>query len=188
MDKKLKNLLSERKAAVLKRWFNFVLETYPAETANFLKKKNDRFADPVGSTILKGLESLFEHFLDGAESDTAPAFLDENIRIRAVQDFSPSQAVVFVFLLKKAIKEELNDKLGEPGLFEALSGLESEIDKLALLTFDIYMKCREKIYELKANEMKSWTFRQIQRANQIYDSCKTEHDLKYGNSDTIKKG
>ncbi len=180
MGKKLKNLLSERKSAVIKRWFDIVLETYPPETANFLKKRKNPFADPVGSTIFKGLENLFEQLLKGEELDASPAFLDDIIRIRAVQDFTPSQALVFIFLLKKAIKEELGDELRENSCVEELLGLEASIDKLALLSFDIYVKCREKIYELKANDMKNWTFRQIQRANQIYDSYKPEHDLKYG--------
>ena len=31
---------------------------------------------------------------------------------------------------------------------------ESKIDTMALLAFDIYMKCREKIYEIKLDEVK----------------------------------
>jgi hypothetical protein len=47
---------------------------------------------------------------------------------------------------------------------EQLSAFDSTIDDLALYAFDIYMKCREKIYELKANEAKNATFRLLQRA------------------------
>ena len=32
---------------------------------------------------------------------------------------------------------------------------EARIDKLALLALDIYMKCREKIYEIRLNEVKA---------------------------------
>jgi len=31
--------------------------------------------------------------------------------------------------------------------------LEQKIDDMSLLAFDIYMKCREKLYELKATEL-----------------------------------
>jgi hypothetical protein len=38
---------------------------------------------------------------------------------------------------------------------------------LGLLAFDIYMQCREKIYELKANEMKERTFKAFARAGLV---------------------
>lgn len=184
LDMKLHNLLSERKSAILKRWFDVILETYPADTASFLRKQKKPFANPVGSMIFQGLESLFEKFLQGMDFDTAPTFLDNIIRIRAVQDFTPSQALVFIFLLKKVIIEELKNESRKHQLFEELLTLESKIDNLALLSFDVYMKCREKIYELKADELQSWTFRQLQRANQIYDTYKQEHNLKDRNIET----
>jgi hypothetical protein len=53
---------------------------------------------------------------------------------------------------------------------------ESKIDDLALLSFDIYMKCREKIYELKSNEVRNMTFRLLQRANLICEIQDQEQD------------
>ena len=32
------------------------------------------------------------------------------------------------------------------------------------MAFDIYMACREKIYELKANEMRNWTYRAVKHS------------------------
>jgi hypothetical protein len=37
---------------------------------------------------------------------------------------------------------------------EELSALETRIDRLALLAFDCYMKCREKIYEIRLGELR----------------------------------
>ena len=85
--------------------------------------------------------------------------LDQVIRIRAVQDFSPAQAVGFIFLLKKAVREQLEKDIREKRLSEEISLFESKIDELALLSFDIYMKCREKIYEIRVNEVKNRTCR-----------------------------
>jgi hypothetical protein len=82
------------------------------------------------------------------------AALDEIIRIRALQDCSPSQALAFVFLLKNVIREELAEELEQQNLVAELQDLESRIDGLALLGFDVYSKRREKIYEIRANEMK----------------------------------
>jgi hypothetical protein len=47
-----------------------------------------------------------------------------------------------------------------------LALLENQIDALGLLAFDI-LCCRDKLYDIKANEMKNMTFRLLQKANMI---------------------
>jgi hypothetical protein len=164
----LKKLLQERKTTIVKKWFDTVAETYPDDTSRFIKKQKAQFTNPVGYTISDGLEHLFDGLLQGMLQDKVSAFLDSIIRIRAIQDFTPSEAVAFVFRLKKVIRQELGDDiLKQQGIPEELSTLDSAIDDLALYAFDIYMKCREKIYELKANEARNLTFRLLQKAQLI---------------------
>ena len=52
-------------------------------------------------------------------------------------------------------------------MYDELLRFEAGIDKLVQSSFDVYMKCREQVYELKANEVKNMTFRLLQRANLI---------------------
>jgi hypothetical protein len=146
--------LTRKKAAILKRWLNVLFESYPPETAVFLKKEKDHFDNPVGSRISQGLEGLYDTFFQEMDKDKILNFLDEIIRIRALQDFSPSQALAFIFLLKHIIREELADPIRAEKLGAEMLELESRIDGLALLAFDVYSKRREKIYEVRANEMK----------------------------------
>ncbi|OHE59571.1 MAG: hypothetical protein A2Z47_16140 [Thermodesulfovibrio sp. RBG_19FT_COMBO_42_12] len=178
---RLDNLLTHKRSTILKKWFNVVIETYPPETAVFLKKQKDRFANPVGSSILQGIEGIFEDLLRGIDHEKVPTFLDNIIRIRAVQDFSPSQAIVFIFLLKQVIREELRKEISENGLFEELLTLESRIDELALLAFDIFMQCREKIYDIKAMELNNQTYSLLKRARLIIDLEEQESCLKGDN-------
>jgi len=182
---KLENLLLQKRAAILERWFDVILETYPADTSTFLKKQKDRFANPVGCTISQGIEALFETLIQGMDYDKVSSFLDNIIRIRAVQDFSPSQAVAFIFLLKKVIREELEGEIGENGFVEDLLIFESKIDALALLSFDIFMKCREKIYEIRVNEVKNSVYTLLKRANLICEIPEQEPDLKDGDVDSL---
>jgi hypothetical protein len=164
----LKILLQERKTTIVKRWFDSITETYPDDTSRFLKKHKDQFTNPVGYTISEGIEHLFDALLQGMLQDKVSAFLDSIIRIRAIQDFTPSEAVAFIFRLRKVIRQELGDEiLKQQGMLEALSAFDSAIDDLALYAFDIYMRCREKIYELKANEARNMTFRLLQKAKLI---------------------
>lgn len=94
-----------------------------------------------------------------------------------MQDFSASQAVSFIFLLKKVIREEIEEELKDNQSSLELAAFEVKIDELALLSFDIFMRCREKIYDLKAQEIKRMTFKLLQRANLICEMQEPETDL-----------
>jgi len=171
MDMDLKGQLRAKKSAILKKWFDAVAATYPDNTASFLKKQKAQFTNPVGYTLSEGLEGLYESLLKGMIPDTVKLFLDSIIRIRAIQEFAPSEAVSFIFMLKKIARQELGSEvLQQPRLNEEMTAFESSVDELALYAFDIYMTCREKIYDLKANEARSMTFRLLQQAKLIVDN------------------
>lgn len=173
----LNELLSEKRQTILKKWFDSVLETYPQDTANFLKRQKDQFANPVGSTIYNGMDSLLEELLNGADTDKISAFLDNIIRIRAIQDFTPSQALAFVMQLKRVVREELVSENRESQFADELLAFERRVDNLMLLSFDIYVKCREKIYDLKANELRNMTSKLLERANRIFEAQYRKIDL-----------
>ena len=163
----LNDLLIQKKTAITKKWFDLAIETYPADTAKFLKSQKDPFANPVGRTIFQGLEALFDELVKGMDIDAITSYLDPIIRIRAVQNFSPSQAVGFIFFLKTAIKESIRKELSQKQLITDLQLFESKIDNLSLIAFNLYMQCKEKIFELKANEMKNRTFKAFERAGLV---------------------
>jgi hypothetical protein len=164
---KLEALLFQKSSSIIARWIDLLLETYPADAQRFLKKQKDRFANPVGTTLSRELEILYHELLKGMHTDKLSPILDRIIRIRAVQDFSPGQAIAFIFILKRVIRSEMEKDLGEEGLAEELLAFESRIDALALLAFDIYMKCREKIYEIRVNETRNHVSRLLQKAGLI---------------------
>ncbi len=182
---KLNDLLHKKRSTILKRWFDLVLETYPAEASLFLKNKKNRFANPVGSIISEGIENIFDEILQGTNPEGIPPFLDNIIRVRAVQDFLPSQAISFIFLLKDVIRQELLREIRHNGITEELFQLESQIDNLAKLSFDIYMKCREKIYEIKAQELNNQTYSLLKRAKLIIDLEERESCPKGDNSENL---
>jgi hypothetical protein len=146
--------LTEKKSVILGRWLTAIYESYPPQTAIFLRKENDRFDNPMGYRISQGLEGLYQALLQDTEREKVLTALDEIIRIRALQDFAPSQALAFIFLLKNVMREELGQEIQEENLGVALLELESRIDGLALLGFDVYTKRREKLQDLRVDEMK----------------------------------
>lgn len=147
-------LLTQNRKAIRDRWFSLIAKTYPEATAQFLMRETNRFANPVGQTIAGEIERLLDALISGEEPVHITSSLDEINRIRAVQQFSASQAVVFVFLLKTAIREELAGHLREGSVAADLLSFESRIDGLALAAFDSYMRCREKLFDVKVNDIK----------------------------------
>jgi len=147
-------LLTQKKSTILGRWLTTIYESYPPETAIFLRKEKDRFDNPMGYRISQGLEGLYNALLQESDREQVLTFLDEIIRIRALQNFSPSQALAFIFLLKDVVRQELADEIRKENLAEELLDLESRIDGLALLGFDVYTKRRDKLLEIRIDEVK----------------------------------
>ena len=159
--------LAQKKSAIIKMWFEKVINTYPIDTAQFLKNQKDPFANPVGQNSLQSLQDIFDLALGGFDPTTARSLIDPIIRIRAIQDFKPSEAVGFMFELKSIIRETVTVDAKERQNLEDLNALDRRIDQLSLLAFDIYMQCREKILDLKANEMRARTYAAFSRAGLI---------------------
>ncbi|RLB81400.1 MAG: hypothetical protein DRH24_09185 [Deltaproteobacteria bacterium] len=171
LNVQIENLLTEKKAVILKKWFELVIETYPSDTAIFIKREKDPFANPVGNAIYRALEPLFDELLNKMDHEIITSFLDPVIRIRAVQTmFTPSQATSFILFLKYIVREILNKEISKNNIYDQLLKFESKIDELCLAAFDIYVKCREKIYDIKANEERNKIYSAFARAGLIDES------------------
>jgi len=166
----LEDSLSAQRAPILQRWLELILETYPPDSRKFFATQKNRFSNPVGANLSEGLEGLFDMLVHGvdSESNSFSDYLDKIVRIRAVQEFSPAKAVGFVFFLKTAVRETLAEQIHDPRLLQELLEFESRIDSLALLAFNIYMQCRETIFEMRATEIRSRVSRILERACQKY--------------------
>ena len=94
--------------------------------------------------------------------------MDKILRIRAVQDITAAEAVGFVFFLKKAVRETLAKEIRQQQLAEELAEFETRVDSMALVAFDVFMRCREQLYEMKANEIRNRTGRMLERVCRKY--------------------
>ena len=169
MGNSLKGLIEKKKKDILQHWFEATLQTYAPDTAQFYKGQKDAFANPVGNTTSEGLPIILDQLLNEFDSDVIKTYLDPIIRIRAVQDFTASQATAFVLKLKEILRQRLSDELQDASQLKELLAFESIIDQLSLMAFDVYMECREKIYEIAANETRNQTFRAFKRAGLIVE-------------------
>jgi hypothetical protein len=150
----LTDLLIQKKSSITAKWLQALFESYKPETVIFLKKEKDNFDNPVGARLAEGIRDLFAVLMQGQEAEQVRSCLDKIIRVRAVQSFSPAQALAFIFLLKNIIRAELAKELGSvQGLGAEVLEFESRIDGVALLGFDVYTQCREKLCEMRVTEV-----------------------------------
>lgn len=160
--------LAAKKQEILKSWFQVTVDSYPADTARFLKSQKDPFANPVGQTTYQSLEALVDALTASAGREAMAKALDPILRIRAVQNFTPSKATGFIFSLKQIIRQHLAHAGRGAGM--DMDGLDRQIDDMAMAAFDIYMACREKIYELKATESRNQFFGSLKRAGLMVET------------------
>ena len=160
--------LRKRREEISRKWFDLLSCTYPEETVRLFKKESNQFANPVGHTFEAAIDEIVEEFLGENRAEALTPLLDKVIRVRAVQSFSPSAALAFVFGLKTIAEEVLEEELaeGEVGIGD-LREFERKVEGLGLLAFDVYMRCREDLFTIKIEEIKNNTRRLLERARII---------------------
>ncbi len=165
-------ILEKNRDRIIKKWFDHAVNTYPLDTSRFLKTQANEFANPVGAMLLKGMAVMFDELVKGPDQEKIVPVLDPIARVRAIQDFTPSNALSFILHLKPIVRQTLRKDLknSKGKLDEDLIDFFRKVDDLLLLAFDIYTACREKIFDLKANEEKNKVYKAFRRAGLITES------------------
>lgn len=157
--------MAARSEELAQKWADLVLGTYPAETQAVWRKNRDQFTNPVGHNILKSTTELIPLLLTWNDAEAVARSLDTMVKIRAVQDLSPGQALSFVFLLKKLLRQEFTAELSAKGELEELLRFETRVDNLAIIAFDLYVAARDQLARMRVEEVKRAHTNIVRRAN-----------------------
>jgi hypothetical protein len=131
-------------AALLDAWLQLTVQWYPAETALHLLEEPDQFRNPVGHAMREALPVLLDVVLGRIPAADATAPLERLIRIRAIQDLTPGQAIGFIFLLNPLLREHVAKD----------EALQDRLNGLALTAFDLYVSCREQAHRIQLKELR----------------------------------
>lgn len=138
---------------IVKRWTEYTLSTYGS--SGFFTKERDKFANPVGGNIREALDKLFLMLSKGADSKEFTKPLEQLMSIRSVQDFTPSQAIAPLNAVKHITREVFEADKERKHLVAELYDFEFAVDLAVLSAFDIYMHYRERLYQVRINEIRS---------------------------------
>ncbi len=150
------DIFRAKKEAVVNQWIESVFKSYPLETTGFLRTKNDEFCNPVGEIV-----TTMAHFLfDAAAGENVLELklrdaLERFVKLRSVQDFTPSKGLGVMYTFKYFFREAFLDECNNTGKLKEYLDCESRIDTLGLMAFDIYIASRETLAESRIAEIRN---------------------------------
>ncbi|MBQ7457485.1 MAG: RsbRD N-terminal domain-containing protein [Desulfovibrio sp.] len=166
---KLTKLLHEKHEELEALWVDAVFKTYSEKAIPHLSSNADPFTNPVGNMVKEAAHCLFSALsLDDITIDAVKQALDRFVKIRAVQDFTPSQSVGVIYLIKPLLRSHILPAVDQHQLSDYLD-LESRVDTLALLAFDMYTKDRETVAQIRIKEIRN-QYAQLKRWAQHFNA------------------
>lgn len=166
----LAEFLNTHQKTIASQWTNAIIRTYPEEGGKFFAGSANQFANPVGHVFRNNTEKMLRILTRGDDVAACTKELDEILRIRAVQGFSPSVALCFVPALREIIFQELFKAYPSENISPLLRDLSVRIDQLAMLAFDLYMTARELLWKQKANQLYNRTHKLLEKANLLQET------------------
>lgn len=149
----LEEALHNNRYKIVDKWVAYTLSTYQA--SDFFSKERDSFANPVGGTIRDALKKIFALLPKADNSELIKEPLSRIMLLRSVQDFSPSQAIAPLNAVKHITRDILAADKETRELAADLYDFEFAVDLAVLAAFDLYVECREKIYKIRVDEIRS---------------------------------
>lgn len=166
-ESRLYELLGASRDVLLGTWRKRILAAYPDETQAFLTDKKDPFGNPVGAALEEGTADVLAYLIDGGDRDELAGKLQHLVRIRAVQQFSPAQAVGFVFQLKDVVRDELGATLAGEALFDEQLAFESRVDDVTMVCMELYTEAREQLFRSQLKSVHRQSYKLVERMNRM---------------------
>lgn len=156
MSKRLKEVLRAHEKELLSGWFEQMMHSYPVEARKYFKKVNSEFTNPVGASLYHSLDKLLQTLLsDAPDADAVNENVHMILRIKAVQEVLPSQAVSFVPALKQIVEQVCGKALKDAGVTtQEWLDFYSDLDTVGLYAFDSYSESRELIYKMRLDQIR----------------------------------
>ena len=172
----LEDILKRNKSSIINKWFEVVIQSYPEDTAQFLRRQKDAMANPVGASVREGMDGIMDGLIQavhaperGLDRERMIPFLDRIVRIRALQKFTPSESLTFIPALKGILRKSLKNEIGEADH----RALDDAVDEVLWMAFDVFVECRERLHDIRVRDEQRRLHMLLRQANLI---CETEGD------------
>ncbi len=141
---------------ILSLWLNEFLKHHGLDTVAVSRTVDDRFLNPAGHIIKAATSSLFKAIM-GEEIEQEKILRDmrELLRLQAIQQLSPAQALFPLVAVKEHIYDIVNSLLTTKEAFVQYKEITGRLDTLMLMAFDIFTQDKEDLYRIRIKEVKN---------------------------------
>ncbi|MEW6071552.1 MAG: RsbRD N-terminal domain-containing protein [Planctomycetota bacterium] len=165
----MEETLKQKRDEIVRGWIEAALAIFPVEARTFFANVADPFANPAGCTISTEIGRLFDAVARDAPDEELDPPLDRIVQITCLQDAAPSQGIAFVFALRETVRRALASARDERGVLEGLREFEPRIDRLALRAFDRHARLRQRIADLRVQEVRGRVSTLVKMAGMDWD-------------------
>jgi rsbT co-antagonist protein RsbR len=150
----LAQLITRMEKDILDEWIRLQIsaDTHRSDllTEKDVRDQSQRFLGTLRSALARGGPDP-----RGAEWAETRDVLTELARARAMQGFSPSETATFVFSLKQPVFSRIRSELAKDpvAMAEATWNASTMLDRLGLLTTEVYQKGREEVIKRQQEEL-----------------------------------
>lgn len=154
MKTSIRYYFQNRKKETLDEWFKTMVVLFNNGT-DFFNNEDDHFLNPVRSIIVPTIKFIFSYLFEEIDINEFTESLEKFAKLLALKGPKAREALGPLLLFKeKVIKDIVLLDSTHIELFE----ITGRFDNLILIIFDLFVQSREKIYEIRVNEVKRLTY------------------------------
>ncbi|MDY6820717.1 MAG: hypothetical protein SVN78_03725 [Deferribacterota bacterium] len=157
----------DKKNKILDDWFNHLISHYDDNKLDYLEKERDPFLNPVKYIFKSALGSIFSYIFEDEELDLVSQDIEKLIKLLALNGPKASEVLGLFVFFKQHINALFMSSFSLEEKIDEYNEITNIFDNLLLKIFDMYVQCREKIYEIRVNEIKRMTFPLLERSGLI---------------------
>lgn len=162
------NYLRENSSEIIAKWQQAIIDTYPQGAGKFLSVNKNQFGNPIGYCLQNDLPKIYKELCGGMNPDILSSSIEAIIKIRAIQDFSVTEAIGFINLLKTIILDEASSFFADKEFLESYLKFDKKIEMANGIAFEKYLEMKMKLSEIKINEIKKRNQRMVERLSEKY--------------------
>lgn len=149
-------ILRNHKKEVADKWVEAVFATYPLETTGFLRTRNDPFSNPVAHMTRQAASAIYDAIAgEEVDAEEVKGAIERFVKLRAVQKFGPGQSMAVFYLMKPILRAAVLPEALTQNQLDAYLAMESRLDTIVLLAFDLYASARDSVAEARIKEIKN---------------------------------
>ena len=152
-----------KRTKIIRLWFKEVLECFPKQSRIMIANNSNHFSNPIGYTLREGIDEIFSFAVGEKSLEEIDLGLGRLIKLKAIQEVQDANPLLFLFALKKIVRENCGAHSSQFSEIKELLEIESRLDHIIQKAYEIYVQSREKILELQVNEIKNknYMFRRL---------------------------